>query len=58
MISSKPRDHRLDGEEECDGQVAGHGDKRIGIFVIAMTLCWWWGLAVAVQVHNQGRLRV
>jgi len=45
MINSKPRDHRLDGEEEeeSDGQVAGHGDKRIGIFFIAMTLCWWWG---------------
>jgi hypothetical protein len=39
MINSKPRDHRLDGEEESDGQVAG----RIGIFFIAMTLCWWWG---------------
>jgi len=32
--------------------------KRIGIFVIAMTaLLLVGGLAVAVQAHNQGRLR-
>jgi len=28
MISSKPRDHRMDGEEKCEGQVAGHGETH------------------------------
>jgi hypothetical protein len=36
MISSKPRDHRLDGEGEGEGQVAGHGETH-RIFDIAMT---------------------